>query len=86
MRTSHRTRTARTARAPHAPRTLTARSPHAPRTLTARAPHAHRIRPARAPQATSHIKTGAAAGMDAEDVLVGPLNSRVQFERVKVSQ
>ena len=53
---------------------------------TARTPHTHRIRTARAPQATSHIKTGAVAGMDAEDVLVGPLNSRVQFERVKVSQ
>ena len=39
-----------------------------------------------AEQATSHIKTGAAAGMDAEGVLVGPLNSRVQFERVKVSK
>jgi len=36
-----------------------------------------------AEQATSHIKTGAAAGMDAEGVLVGPLNNRAQFERVK---
>ena len=61
--------------------THTAPTRHAHRTRTTRAPHDT----ACAPQATSHIKTGAAAGMDAEDVLVGPLNSRVQFERVKVS-
>ena len=36
-----------------------------------------------AEQAKSQIKLGSAATMDAEDVLVGPLNNAAQFERVK---
>ena len=34
-------------------------------------------------QAKTEIKTGAGGRMDAEDVLVGPLNNRSQFERVQ---